>query len=119
MENGEKKEMGVGYIVTRTGRKIYPLEFKKKVLSELDSGKSAAEVSREYQVPIRYFQEWRMTVIKGASVALKSNEEVIPISEYKKILEEKKKLERALGKMTLERDILKDAVEIAHKKKWI
>jgi transposase InsO family protein len=37
---------------------------------------------------------------------------MVPFREWKKLREENKHLQQALGKMTVERDILKDAVEI-------
>ena len=43
----------------------------------------------------------------------------MPVSEVRRLEAEKKALERALGEMTMERNILRDAVEIARKKKWI
>lgn len=116
---GNEGSKQIEFRINKRGHKIYGLEAKRRILAELDQGKSSAEVSREYGVPIRYFQEWRKSSLQAAAVGLKSNEEVIPFSEYKKLLEEKRKLERSLGKMTMERDILKDAVEIASKKKWI
>ena len=41
------------------------------------------------------------------------------MSEYKKALEEIKNLGRSLVNMTVDRDILKEAHDIAVKKKWI
>jgi hypothetical protein len=41
----------------------------------------------------------------------------VPVSELKKAYEEIQRLQRALGKMTLERDILKEAQEIASEQK--
>ena len=44
---------------------------------------------------------------------------MVPLSELKKAQEEIKRLQRALGKKTMDCDILQDAVDIAPKKKWI
>lgn len=105
--------------VTSSGKKLFSLEAKRKILAELDKGKSPADISREYGVPIRYFQAWRESFARGGTTGLSTGEEVVPVSEYKKLNEQIKQLQRALGKMTLERDVLKDAVDIATKKKWI
>jgi len=107
------------YKITSNGKRLFSFEAKKRILSELDSGKSPAEISRQCGVPIRYFQAWRSAFIKGAHVGLKSNEEVVPLSAFKKLEDEVKKLRQTLGKVVQEREILKDAVEIASKKKWI
>lgn len=48
---------------------------------------------------------------------------MVPISEYKKTVqelqEELKRVKKSLANMTVDRDILKEAVDIATKKKWI
>ena len=46
-------------------------------------------------------------------------EESVPASEYRKAIEEIKNLRRSLVNMTVDRDILKEAHDIAVKKKWI
>lgn len=46
-------------------------------------------------------------------------EETVPLAEYKKALEEIKNLRCSLVNATLDRDILKEAHDIAVKKKWI
>lgn len=107
------------YKMSVNGKRIFSFEAKKKIIAELDSGKSPAEISRQHGVPIRYFHAWRSAFLKGAHVGLKSNEEVVPLSSYKKLEEEIKKLRQTLGKVVQEREILKDAVQIASKKKWI
>jgi len=104
---------------TQEGRKRYSADLKRKVVNEIESGLSTGEASRKYDVPIAYLYRW-IRLVKGAGrKALRSNEEVVCASEYRKIFEENKKLKQALGKMTLERDILQEAVDIASKKKWI
>ncbi len=55
----------------------------------------------------------------GQHKALESNEEVVPASEIKRLEKKIKDLERALGKKTLEGEILKEAVRIARQKKLI
>ena len=41
------------YKVSKTGKKTFSVEAKKRILSELDKGRSPAEVSREYEVPLK------------------------------------------------------------------
>jgi transposase-like protein len=47
------------------GRKVWPTELKKRVLSLLDAGRPPAEVSRECQVPIQNIHRWRHEQKKG------------------------------------------------------
>lgn len=55
----------------------------------------------------------------GASVAVKSEDSVVSEAEYKKALARIRELERALGKSTLNVEILKEAVRIGREKKLI
>ena len=50
---------------------------------------------------------------------LKANERVIPESEAKKLKARIKELERALGRKTLENEILTEALDIAKEKKLL
>ena len=50
---------------------------------------------------------------------LKANEEVVAKSELKKAEARIRELERALGRKTMENEILQEAVKIAREKKWI
>ncbi len=107
--------------IGKNGRvnKFYSKSFKEKIIKEHEAGVSAGELSRKYDVNYKNIHRWIHLSQSGQLTALKSNEEVVPLSELKKASDKIQKLERALGKMTLERDILKDAVEIGSKKKWI
>lgn len=107
------------YTVNKAGRKIYAQEFKNKILKEIDEGKTYHEVSNKYGVPVRYLYDWKHSLLKRSSDQAVSSEGKVPISEYKKILEKVKRLERALGQKTLDCQILQEAVDIASKKKWI
>ncbi|CAB5723382.1 IS2 repressor TnpA [Delftia tsuruhatensis] len=51
--------------------------------------------------------------------AVSAVEAVVPASELAAALAEIDKLERVLGKKTLENEILKEAVEYTGEKKWI
>ena len=107
--------------VNAAGKRIYPSEFKKQVLEDLRSGKTAAELGRKHGVPIHNILYWKQAEEKAVMGKSKESatEEQVPLSEYKKILEENKNLRRSLANMTVDRDILKEGHEIAVKKKWI
>jgi transposase-like protein len=107
--------------VNAAGKRIFPSEFKKQILDELREGSTAAELGRKHGIPIHNILYWKQAEAKAVSGNSKvpSPEEQIPVSEYKKALEEIKNLKRSLVNMTVDRDILKEAVDIASKKKWI
>ena len=52
-------------------------------------------------------------------MAVAAGEAVVPASELAAARAEIAKLQRVLGKKTLENEILKEAVEIATAKKWL
>jgi transposase-like protein len=114
------------FAVKSNGKKIYPTQFKDRVIAEMKSGKvSPAELARRYGMPIQNIHRWVRKARQGEdkSYAGADPETMIPVSEAKRIAAEYevqiRQLKKSLANMTLDRDILKDAVEIASKKKWI
>jgi len=55
----------------------------------------------------------------GALTAIGSEEQVVPMSKVKELETRIKQLERALGKKTLDNEILKEAIRIGREKKLI
>jgi len=106
--------------ISTSGKKLLTQEQKAQILREQDSGVNAAELSRKYGIPMQSIYKWRHN-LKSSSVLQiqKPFAEVASMDELKKALSEIKLLRQALGKMTLDRDILQDAVNIATKKKWL
>lgn len=102
-----------------TGRRLWSAEQKRVILSELDEGMTPAEVARKHKIGLQHLYRWRRRFQDGGETALRSDEAVVPASEVKRLDVEKKALQQALGEMTMERNILRDAVETARKKKWI
>jgi transposase-like protein len=100
------------------GKTRFTAEQKRLILDEVSSGGTPAAVARKYGIRIQNIYSWRRLWANGGPTALKSNEPVVPVSELKKAYEEIQRLQKALGKMTLKRDILKEAQEIV-KKKWL
>lgn len=107
--------------VNAAGKRIYPSEFKLRVLEELRAGNTVAELGRRHGIPIHNILYWRQSQEKAVMGKSKesASEDQVPVSEYKKALEEIKNLRRSLVNMTVDRDILKEAHDIAVKKKWI
>ena len=56
---------------------------------------------------------------EGGKQAIQADDEVVAVSEVRELKRQIRELERVLGKKTLENEILRDAVELAHQKKLI
>lgn len=103
------------------GKRIFPSEFKTRVLEELRAGATTHELGRKYGIGTQNIIHWKkleQSAVLGKNGDPKT-EETVPLVEYKKALEEIKNLRRSLVNATLDRDILKEAHDIAVKKKWI
>lgn len=84
-----------------------------------EPGMSVSLVARQEGVSASLLFTWRKLDREGALVAVSAGEAVVPASELAAARAEIAKLQRVLGKKTLENEILKEAVEIAATKKWI
>ena len=77
-----------------------------------EAGMSVSLVARQEGVAASLLFQWRKLERQGALMAVSAGEAVVPASELAK-------LQRVLGKKTMENEILKEAVEYAAEKKWI
>jgi transposase len=82
-------------------------------------GKSVSLVARQAGIAASQLFQWRKAYADGSLVAVGANEPVVPASEMKEALKRIKRLEAALGRKTLENEILKEAVEYSKSRKWI
>lgn len=76
-------------------------------------------VARQEGVSAGLLFQWRKLECQGALTAVSAGEAVVPASELAAARAEIAKLQRVLGKKTLENEILKEAVKYAAEKKWI
>lgn len=112
---------GISYRVD--GKRIYTADFKQSVVAECKAGATTAEVARKYQIPIQNVVKWRLQIKKvrdpdiEKTISASVHDEALV--EIKRLHSEIKKLSKSLSNMTVDRDILKDAVDYASKKKWI
>jgi transposase len=115
------EQTGISYRVD--GKRIYTAEFKQTVVEELRSGITAAEVARKYQIPMQNVFKWKSQIkkVKNPEVikSIPSSAYNEALDEIKRLQVENKKLVKSLSNMTVDRDILKEAVDYATKKKWI
>ncbi len=77
---------------------------------------SVSLVARQEGVSASLLFQWRKLERQGALTAVSAGESVVPASELAAARAEISKLQRILGKKTLENEILKEAVELAAEK---
>ena len=110
----------VEVITTDQRRRRWSVQEKAALVRRTyEPGMSVSLVARQEGVAASLLFQWRRLEREGALVAVSAGESVVPASELAAARAEIVKLQRILGKKTLENEILKEAVEIAAEKKWI
>lgn len=100
-------------------RRWTPFEKLELVKQTYIPGKSVSSVAREHDIQVSQLFTWRKAYENGSLVAVGSGEQVVPASDFQEAMKRIKLLEAALGRKTLENEILKEAVDFAKSKKWI
>jgi transposase len=91
-------------------RRKYTREFKISVITELDAGKTLAQVSREYNLNPSMITRWKREYNKDPESAFRGNGAA---SKESRIAE----LERLVGKLYAENAFLKNALERLRKER--
>jgi transposase len=95
-----------------THRRKFTAAFKAQVVLELLSGaKSSVELCREHQIASSVLADWKATFLRRAALVFDSPE--LPHGQDPLRVAE---LERLVGRLTLENDILKKATNILHQR---
>jgi transposase len=98
------------------GRRIFTAEFKRETVQRILSGeKTLAEVSRELDISPAVIRHWKRRFESGAATAVRADEDVVPASELREAQAKIRELERALGRKTMENEILRAAAEVLKK----
>ena len=84
-----------------------------------EPGMSVSYVARKYGISPSLLFNWRRRMAEGGKQAIESDDDVVAAGEVRELKRRIRELERVLGKKTLENEILRDAVELAHQKKLI
>lgn len=100
-------------------RRWAPAEKKAMVDETYEPGHSVSYVARKHGIAPSQLFAWKRKMEAGALTAVGSEESVVPESELKKVQERIKRLERLVGRLTEENDVLKEAVKIGREKKLI
>ena len=101
-------------------RRWYTLEQKLAVVQEAaHPGMTVSYVARKHGISPSLVFRWRRLMAEGGKEAIKADDEVVSSAEVRALEKRIRELERVLGKKTLENEILKEAVKVAHEKKLI
>ena len=98
------------------GRRVFSTEFKRQAVQRILSGeKTVAELSREPNIYPSVIRTWKRFAEAGATTAVQASEDVVPTSQLREAYAKIRELERALGRKTMEVEILRAAQEIVKK----
>ena len=101
-------------------RRRWTPEQKLEIVKQTNEpGNSVSMVARQFGITAAQLFQWRKAYLQGSLMAVGANETVVPASELQEGMRRIKQLEGALGRKTLENEILKEAVDFAKAKKWI
>jgi len=107
----------VEIVMTDQRRRRWSVQEKAALVRRTyEPGMSVSLVARQEGVAASLLFQWRKLEREGALVAVSAGESVVPASELAAARAEIAKLQRILGKKTLENEILKEAVEFAAEK---
>jgi transposase len=101
-------------------RRRWTPEQKLEIVKQTNEpGSSVSMVARQFGITAAQLFQWRKAYLQGSLMVVGANETVVPASELQEAMRRIKLLEGALGRKTLENEILKEAVDFAKAKKWI
>jgi transposase len=94
------------------GKRLFTAEFKREQVSRVLRGEvTVAELSRELEVSPSVVRRWKQLMADGGQTAVAAGGEVVPASKLKEAEQRIRELERALGRKTMENEILRAAQE--------
>ena len=101
-------------------RRRYSVDEKLRIVQEASRpGITISYVARQHGISPSLLFQWRRRMAEGGKEAIRVDEDVVGSSEVKALEKRIRELERVLGKKTLENEILREAVKVAHEKKLI
>jgi len=101
-------------------RRRYSVDQKLAVLQEATQpGMTISYVARRHGIAPSLVFGWRRRMTEGGKEAIRADDAVVAKAEVRALEKRIQELERVLGKKTLENEILREAVKVAHEKKLI
>ena len=110
----------MGAVAKGEGYRRYTGEFKREQVERILRGEvTAAELARELGVARSLIQRWKWLLTRGGEMAVTAEGDVVPISALRAAQQRIRELERALGRKTMQVEILEAAQdEIKKKPHW-
>jgi transposase len=100
------------------GRRVFSTDFKRATVQRVVTGeKTVAELCRELDIAPSVIRSWKRFAEAGATTAVQAHEDVGPASHLREAYAKIPELERALGRKTMEVEILCAAQEIVKKRR--
>jgi transposase len=100
-------------------RRHSPLEKKRIVEETYQAGSSVSYVARQHGISPGLLYKWRQAMEDGALKGVECEDSVVSKKEIKKLKTRIRELEAALGRTSLDNEILKEAVKLGREKKLI
>jgi len=101
-------------------RRRYSVDQRLAVLAEAAvPGMTISYVARRHGISPSLVFGWRRRMTEGGKEAIRADDAVVARAEVRALEKRIQELERVLGKKTLENEILREAVKVAHEKKLI
>lgn len=101
-------------------RRRYSVDEKLRVLEEAAvPGMTISFVARRHGISPSLLFHWRRRMSEGGKEAVRADDAVVSVAEVRALQKRVRELERVLGRKTLENEILREAVQVAHEKKLI
>ena len=98
-------------------RRRYSVDQKLAVLEEAaQPGMTISYIARRHGISPSLIFGWRRRMSEGGKEAVRADDEVVARSEILALQKQVRELQRVLGKKTLENEILREAVKVAHEK---
>ncbi len=104
---------GIGVVAVRKdGKRKWTVEQRMAIVNEYRSGVPIEEICRKYNIHAGVLYKWKKRIESGGRALLRRNGEIVPRQQYLTAIKKIEELERALGRKTLELDILKKSFEM-------
>lgn len=98
-------------------RRRWTVEEKMRLVEESNRpGMSVSYVARKHGIAASQLFTWRRRKAEGSREAIRADDEVVSAAEVREFKRQVRELQRVLGKKTMENEILRDAVKVAHEK---
>lgn len=104
------EEMNVA--VAKNGKRMWTTEQKVNIVNEYKAGVLPSELARKYNITPQQIYHWKSSLETFGREGMKNNGAVVAKSQYLEVLRKIEELEQALGRKTLELDILKKSLRL-------